>query len=103
MDFGHMGTICFRQKVKKMPHGVESLKLWRVENENHGFLCQVSLITILFCFVLFCFFGTNGQIHGRKEPVFDLTLVNLSNCSYICSKFVLNCIKDGLDYFSISY
>jgi hypothetical protein len=56
-----------------MPHGVESLKLWRVETEKHGFYlpgftCNKKK---LFCFVLFCvaFFGTNGQIHSRKEPV----------------------------------
>jgi hypothetical protein len=34
-----------------MPHGVESLKLWRVETEKHGFLCLVSLIN--YFFVLF--------------------------------------------------
>jgi hypothetical protein len=53
-------------------------------------------------FVLFCFFLAQMDKSILEKNQY-LRLVNLSNCSYICSKFVLNYIKDGLDYFSISY
>jgi hypothetical protein len=38
-----------------MPHGVESLKLWRVETEKHGFYARFHSYYFMRQFFLFCF------------------------------------------------